>query len=106
MELVHAELRKPDHIGNVTDIMSQFHLNFAVDTETDYANKTLFDAPEIEEIASIPQDSFTMDDLFGLKGPCVAYLSRIITVDDEMSVFIQVGHSFPFKLFLNDGASC
>ena len=102
MALVNADASKPNPIGNVTDVMRQFHLNFAVDTETDYANKTLFDAPEIERIASIPQDSFKMDDLFGLKGPCAAYLSRIITMDEERSVFIQVGHSSPFKLFLND----
>lgn len=101
MALVNTEASKPNPIGNVTDIMRQFHLNFAVDTDTDYANDTLFDAPEIDRIASIPQDSFKMDDLFGLKGPCAAYLSRIITMDEERNVFIQVGHSSTFELYLN-----
>ncbi len=88
-------------VGNRTDKTRQFHLNFAVDTNTDYAGTTLFDAPELNRVANISQDSFTMDDLFGFKGPCVAYLSRIIDCDDERTVFLQIGYSSPFELYLN-----
>lgn len=87
--------------GNMTDKIRHFHLNFATDTETDYAGDTLFMAAEPERLVSIPQDSFNMSDLFGFKGPCAAYLSRVIVCDEDRVVFINVGYSSPFALYLN-----
>ena len=87
--------------GNMTDKVRHFHLNFATDTETDYAGDTLFEAAVPERLIAIPQDSFTMADLFGFRGPCAAYLSRIIVSDEERSLFLNVGYSSPFALYLN-----
>ena len=87
--------------GNTTDKIRHFHLNFATDTETDFAGDTLFTAAEPERLVSIPQDSFNMSDLFGFKGPCAAYLSRVIVCDEDRDVFLNIGYSSPFALYLN-----
>jgi len=87
--------------GNMTDKIRHFHLNYATDTETDFAGNTLFEPAEPERLIAIPQDSFTMGDLFGFRGPCAAYLSRIIVSDEERSLFLNVGYSSPFALYLN-----
>ena len=42
-----------------------------------------------------------MDDLFGFKGPCTAYLSRILLCPEDMTLCVQVGHSAPFALYIN-----
>lgn len=88
--------------GNITDKIRHFHLNYATDTETDYAGDTLFAPAEKKRLVNIPQDSFTMNDLFGFKGPCVAYLSRVVVSEEEQKLFVQVGYSSPFALYLND----
>ena len=95
------------HDGDPTDIVRRFHLNFAPDTETAYlTEQELFCAPDasgkyVEEVFVQEQDSFTMDDLFGFKGPCTAYLSRILLCPEDMTLCVQVGHSAPFALYIN-----
>ena len=95
------------HDGDSTDVVRRFHLNFAPDTDTAYlCEDELFAAPDengkyVEEIFVQEQDSFTMDDLFGFKGPCTAYLSRILLCPEDMEVCVQVGHSAPFALWIN-----
>ncbi len=95
------------HDGDSTDVVRRFHLNFAPDTETEYLTEAeLFRAPDkngkyVEEVFVQEQDSFTMDDLFGFKGPCVAYLSRVLLCPEDMEVCVQVGHSAPFALYIN-----
>ena len=87
--------------GNATDKVRHFHLHFATDVDTDYAGSTLFEPAEPERLVLLPQDSFTMHDLFGFRGPCAAYLSRINACDEERSLFLNVGYSSPFALYLN-----
>lgn len=95
------------HDGDPTDIVRRFHLNFAPDTDTEYlTEEELFRAPDrngkyVEEIFVQEQDSFCMDDLFGFKGPCTAYLSRVLLCPEDMTVCVQVGHSAPFALYIN-----
>ncbi|MBQ5362082.1 MAG: ADP-ribosylglycohydrolase family protein, partial [Clostridia bacterium] len=95
------------HDGDSTDVVRRFHLNFAPDTDTAYlCEDELFAAPDengkyVEEIFVQEQDSFTMDDLFGFKGPCTAYLSRVLLCPEDMTVCVQVGHSAPFALWIN-----
>ncbi|MBQ7378929.1 MAG: ADP-ribosylglycohydrolase family protein [Clostridia bacterium] len=95
------------HDGDSNDIVRRFHLNYAVDTDTEYlTEEQLFAAPcedgkYVEEVFVQEQDSFTMDDLFGFKGPCVAYLSRVMLCPEDMEVCVQVGHSAPFALYIN-----
>lgn len=95
------------HDGDSTDVVRHFHLNFAVDTDTAYlTEEQLFAAPAedrkyVEETFIQKQDSFTMNDLFGFRGPCVAYLSRKMLCPEDMEVCVQVGHSAPFALWIN-----
>ena len=97
--------------GNMTDKVRHFHLNCATDTSTQYlTNEELF-APVQKEWASpiyeqrlvqIPQDSFRLRDFLPFRGPCAAYLSRIVITPQDMDAYIQIGHSAPFQLYLND----
>ena len=95
------------HDGDSTDIVRRFHLNFAPDTETAYLTEDeLFRAPNasakyVEEVFVQEEDRFTMDDLFGFKGPCTAYLSRILLCPEDMTLCVQIGHSAPFALYIN-----
>ncbi len=95
------------HDGDSTDVVRRFHLNFAPDTDTEYlTEEQLFRAPDqngkyVEEVFVQAEDSFTMDDLFGFKGPCTAYLSRVLLCPEDMTVCVQVGHSAPFALYIN-----
>lgn len=99
------------HEGNRIDKIRHFHLNFEPDCEKDYIEKGELFAPlqlhyaskTYEQIlAHTPEDSFRLEDFFGFKGPCTAYLSRIIVVDEDMETFLQIGHTCPFKLYIND----
>ena len=95
------------HEGDSNDVVRRFHLNFAPDTDTEYVTEdVLFCAPDpngkyVEEVFVQAEDSFTMDDLFGFKGPCTAYLSRVLLCPEDMTVCVQIGHSAPFALWIN-----
>ena len=54
-----------------------------------------------ESVFYQPEDSFTMDDLFGFKGPCVAYMARELVAPEDMEVCVQIGHTSPFSLWIN-----
>ena len=43
-----------------------------------------------------------MRDFLHFRGPCCVYLSRIVVAAEDMEAFIQIGHSAPFRLYLND----
>ena len=97
--------------GNLCDKKRHFHLNFYPDNEYSYIDeKELFtplfqeqtDINYIQSLANVQQDSFRLDDFFGFRGPCTAYFSRIILMEEEEEVFLQVGHTCPFKLYIND----
>ena len=96
--------------GNKYDKTRHFHLNFATDTQTEYiSEKELFtpltdtwESPVYEQsLFHLAGDSFSMDDLFPFKGPCVAYLSRIIIAPEDMECFLNIGYSSPFSMWLN-----
>lgn len=98
------------HEGNLTDLKRHFHLNFEPDNDINYIDEKELFTPVTDDYAGTvyeqcmvqtPQDSFRMDDFFGFKGPCTAYLSRVIVTEEEENVFLQIGHSSPFKLYLN-----
>lgn len=95
------------HDGDANDVVRRFHLNYAVDTDTEYlTEEQLFCAPRedgeyVEEVFVQRQDSFTVGDVFGFKGPCVLYLSRVMLCPEDMEVCVQIGHSAPFALSIN-----
>lgn len=95
------------HDGDSNDVVRRFHLNYAVDTDTSYlADAQLFCTPDengqyAEDVFVQAQDSFTMRDIFGFQGPCVAYLSRIMLCPEDMEICVQIGHSAPFALYIN-----
>lgn len=105
-----ALMDESDYGENLTDKKRHFHLNFAVDTDTEYLTqeqlfapvRSDFAAPDHQEVAVFtPEDTFRMEELMGFQGPCTAYLSRVIVLDEPDTVFLQIGHSAPFALYLN-----
>lgn len=96
--------------GNMTDKMRHFHLNFATDTDTEYLPREQWgkaldpnfrSRQYCEKLVCTPQDSFHMKDFFGFRGPCAAYMTRVVVAEEEMECFMQVGYSSPFTLYLN-----
>ena len=90
--------------------MRHFHLNYATDTASEYVGeKELFSPLDKnyasgvyeQSIAHLAEDSFSMEDLFGFKGPCVAYLSRIVIAEAERDIYMNIGYSSPFEMYLN-----
>ena len=98
-----------EYDGDRSDISRRFHLNFAVDTATEYMKFDECFAPYDENALTKyeesvfwqKQDSFSMDDMFGFKGPCVVYLAREYVAPEDMEVCVQFGHSSPVELYLN-----
>ena len=94
--------------GDNFDIVRQFHLNYYPNVEREYVSQDVLFAPlgtegkDVDaERFDMKEDAIYMDELFGLEGPCVAYLSRIVTAPEDMDVCLQVGHSCPFRIWLN-----
>ena len=96
--------------GSFTDKLRHFHLNCATDTDTAFLQDDVFFAPlkkdhanrfYEESLANVREDSFRAENFFGFQGPCVSYMSRVVVVPEDMEVCIQVGHTAPFKLWLD-----
>ncbi len=95
--------------GESTDNVRDFHLNFARDTDTAYLDiNSLFEPfkwgysdGRIKRCFYKEEDSFRLSDISGFYGPCVFYMSQIIISDNEKDVYIQLGRSAPFELYLN-----
>lgn len=95
--------------GESTDNVRDFHLDFARDTDTEYLDiSSLFDPFEegysdghIKRYFYKEEDSFKLSDISGFYGPCVFYMSQIIVSEEEKDVYIQLGRSAPFELYLN-----
>ena len=96
--------------GNYYDKLRHFHINLATDTETAYVTENeLFSRLEKDyagtvyeqSVAHLTQDSFSMEDLFGFRGPCVAYISRVVIAEGERDIYMNIGYSSPFELYFN-----
>ena len=96
--------------GDMNDVVRRFHLNFAPDTETEYKTFDECFTPlcedketEYEEfIFNQTSDSFTMDDICSFYGPSVIYLAKEMVCPEDMTVCVQIGHSSPFALYINN----
>ncbi|MBQ7902059.1 MAG: ADP-ribosylglycohydrolase family protein [Clostridia bacterium] len=96
--------------GSIVDKIRHFHLNFATDTKTEFVSpEELFEPLDDnrascvyeQSLVNIPEDSFCLGDFFEFKGPCVAYMSRVIVADSDTDAYVQIGHSAPFALYIN-----
>ena len=88
----------------------QFHLNMAAPWKESVCETGLLSAEDLPAVlangcegfdAAIRRDLFSLDDLFGFHGPCVAYLVRELVAPADMTACIQIGHSDKFRLWLN-----
>ena len=103
-------LQDPNHKGDPTDIVRRFHLNFAVDTESEYMSLADLsqpihpsnpNTPYEESIFHQREDSFEVSDLCGFVGPAVYYLVRELVSPYDEEVCVQLGHNTPIALYIN-----
>ena len=95
--------------GESTDNVRDFHLDFARDTTTAYVDPDSLFEPfrpgysdgRIKRYFFREEDSFRLSDISSFYGPCVFYLSQLVVSDDDRDVYIQLGRTAPFELYLN-----
>ena len=79
-----------------TDAVRNYHLNAVADPERDY----LSDSPSYR-LANIKEDLFSVSDLFGYQGPCVAYAERLLYCPEDREVHLLVGHTDAYRIWIN-----
>ena len=95
--------------GESTDNVRDFHLDFARDTTSEYAGFDEMFEPftpgysdgRIKRYFYSTSDSFRLSDISRFYGPCMFYLARKIICDADREVYIQLGRTAPFELYLN-----
>jgi hypothetical protein len=91
------------------DRVRDFHLSAFASIDKEYipiADLTRFLVDRYEETPSLApvytcQDKIALRPLTGWQGPCVLYLARCLVSPEERTVFVHVGHSAPYRLYLN-----
>ena len=115
-QLIKADLkygniiREVEYDGCRTDVTRRFHLNFAVDTESEYMsfdecftsyNGDCTNTKYEESVYYQKEDTIDLSDIVGFRGPSVVYLARELVREDDLVCCVQVGHSSPFALYIN-----
>ena len=108
--ILNGHLKRQKFTGHRYDIKRAFHLNFAIDTESEYMRHdecfTALDENNLatkyeEAVFYQKEDSIRFSDLCGLRGPSVVYLAREIVSPEDRAVCIMIGQSAPFTLWIN-----
>jgi hypothetical protein len=108
--ILNEHLKRQNYTGHRYDIKRAFHLNFAIDTESEYMSHdacfTAFDENGLdtkyeEAVFYQKEDSIRFSDLCGLRGPSVLYLARELVCPEDRTLFVMIGHSAPFTLWIN-----
>ena len=103
-------LSKIKRDGHRYDVKRGFHLNFAIDTDSEYMSHDAcfspLDASDLstkyeEDVFYQREDSIRFSDLCGLRGPSVLYLARELISPEERTLSIMIGQSAPFALWIN-----
>ncbi len=103
-------LNKIKRDGHRYDVKRGFHLNFAIDTDSEYMSHDACFAPldtndlstkYEEDVFYQKEDSIRFSDLCGLRGPSVIYLARELVCPEDRTVCIMIGQSAPFALWIN-----
>lgn len=118
-----------DTEAKMMDQVRTFHLNMAVDPDTDFLSEDELFAPlskgteglqsrmfcggadlvarPIREFsAELSQDAFEVKNLTNFYGSCVVYMASEIISPEDRDVFIQLGASSPVKCFVNGSLIC
>ena len=100
--------------GHRYDVLRRFHLNFAIDTDSEYMSHDAcfspLDASDLstkyeEDVFYQKEDSIRFSDLCGMRGPSVIYLARELVSPEDRVLSVMIGHSAPFALWIN-GEKC
>ena len=103
-------LNRQKFTGHRYDVKRGFHLNFAIDTDSEYMSHDAcfapFDADDLstryeEDVFYQKEDSIRFSELCGLRGPSVLYLARELVCPEDRTLCIMIGQSAPFTLWIN-----
>ncbi len=95
-----------------TDALRQYHINTFADIDREYIDESDFEHIEKNESdtctvlpkqISIYEDCFRLSDYIRYKGSYAAYLVREVVVPEDVTVCMNVGHTAPYKLWINGG---
>lgn len=94
---------------NRYDVIRDFHLSNFVDIHREYVPETLpftaivsdGRAECVAERICLPEDLFDLADIQSFEGPHTDYLIRYFESPEERTLELAVGHTAPFKLWLN-----
>lgn len=93
------------YLGNIDEIR-QYHLNMICDFNHEYIPEgTAWKLKEFNALYKevvLTKDRFSMSELFGFEGPCVAYMVRTFFCESDKKCMLYVGKSDKIKLWLND----
>ena len=86
------------------DITRQYHLNTKAAMDKDYYGEpgSMTKANRKFKTVNIKEDLFSVSDLFGFQGPCIAYMEKVLLSDKECYARIIIGHTDAYKLWIND----
>ena len=103
-------IKAVEYDGCRTDVTRRFHLNFAIDTDTEYMtfdecfapyDSERTDTKYEESVYYQKEDTLDLGDVMGFRGPSVVYMARELIVDDDRTLCVQIGQSSPFELYIN-----
>jgi len=93
----------------VIDRVRDYHLNAVASLEREYVTHdqmaALAQGEKVPGVLSrtvnLYEDRFRLEGLTGWQGPCAVYLARRLLSPADRTVFLQLGHSGPFRLWVN-----
>ena len=93
----------------MVDRVREFHLNFAVDAETEYTdvNKLFepfspgYNGECVSKYFYRSADTFYLSRISGFSGPCVFYMSQIVVSPVERDAYLQIGRTAPVTVWWN-----
>ncbi len=87
--------------NDTLDRVRDYHVSAFVQEDREHLPMVTLPCVPGGKLVSLPEDRFTVSDLFGWQGPCVAYLTRRLLCPEERTMCLQIGHSDAFELWLN-----
>lgn len=93
------------------DNLREYHLNTVAHIHKEYIDETSFRNTNLADpfepsrngtLVETFEDKINLSDLLTLEGQCIIYLVRKVVVPEDTTVCMNIGHSDPYKVWLND----
>ena len=97
------------------DSLREYHLSTVADINEEYIDESDFEniskntsdtCSMIPKKVNLYEDCFDISDIITYKGSCVVYITRELISPEERTVIVNMGHSAPYKLWINGEYIC